>query len=334
MAGVRLGAGLLIAVAVGAMAAGWWLPAGVLLAGVLAWCAARPAPVPPRAEPLVGGARLASRLGLLSVFGSVFGAYLVPGNAALAAASFVLVVTVAEALGAAVPGFLRAWILGILLVAGAGLVAVCLAISPEWGNGHGSAVTGMLAAAGVIFPLLYRRESRPDWWLAGSAGVALAVCAAALYQLGPVRLGLSGVPMRDLLAAVDGQDIEPLLAGVVVIATVPAALSALRDTRGELPPVAGGVLAAVGAALLDPAQALLLAGALALAEVVVTSLLILSQRRRDVRAVVTAALAITLLAWLPPVYLLLAVAVVAVVAVARTSTAAPARSARRRRPPG
>ncbi|HJQ45195.1 MAG TPA: hypothetical protein VJ870_02570 [Amycolatopsis sp.] len=330
----HLGAGLLIAVAAGAAAAGWWLPVGVLLAAVLAWCAARQAPVPPRAEPLVGGARLAARLALLAVIGSVFGAYLVPGHSSPAAAAFVLVVTAAEALGAAVPRFLRAWVLGILLVAGAGLVALCLAISPERGSGTGPAVTGMFAAAGVIFPLLYRREPKASWWLAGSAAAALAVCAAALYQLGPDRLGLSGVPMRDLLAAVDGQAIQPLLAGVVVIATVPAALGVLGETHRELPPMVGGVLAAVGAALLEPVQALLLAAAIALAEVVVTSLLTVSQRRRDVRAVLTAALAITLLAWLPPVYLLLAVVVIAVVAVARTSTGPRARSAPRPRPPG
>ena len=331
---MRLGAGLLIAVAAGAAAGGWWLPVGVLLAGVLAWCAARTAPVPARAEPLVGGARLAVRLAVLPVFGTVFAAYLVPGHRPAAAATFVLVVTAVEALGVVVPRFLRAWVLGILLVAAAGLIAVCLAIAPERGIGDGPAATGMFAAAGVMFPLLYRPKSTPRWWLAGAVGAALAVCAAALYQLGPVRLGLSGAPMRDLLAAVDGQAVEPLLAGVVVIATVPAALGALRETHGELPPMAGGVAAAVGAALLEPAQALLLAAAIALAEVVVASLLTLSQRRRDVRAVVTAALAITLLAWLPPVYLLLAVGVIAVAAVARRSTRTPARSARRRRPPG
>jgi hypothetical protein len=77
--------------------------------------------------------------------------------------------------------------------------------------------------------------------------------------------------------------------------------------------------------LLSPAQALLLAAALALAEVLVISLLTLSVRRRDALAVLGAALAITLLAWLPPVYLLLAIAVLAVAAVARRSVRTPAR---------
>lgn len=329
---MRLGAGLLIAVATGAAAAGWWLPAGVALAGLLAWCAARPTPVPERAEPLVSGARYAVRLAMVPVFASVFGAYLVPDHRALAAVAFVLVVTAASAFGVALPRFLRAWVLGILLVAGAGLIALCLAISPERGTGDGPAVTGMFAAGAAMFPLLYRRETKPNWWLAGSVAAALAVCTAALYQLGPVRLGLSGVPMRDLLAAVDGQQIEPLLAGIVVIATVPAALGALRETRADLPPLAGGLVAAVGAALLDPEQALLLAAAIALAEVVISSLLALSVRRRDVRAVLSAALAITLLAWLPPVYLLLAVAVIVVAAVARPSAGTRAAAVPRRRP--
>ncbi|NKQ56514.1 hypothetical protein HFP15_26915 [Amycolatopsis sp. K13G38] len=330
---MRLGAGLLIAVAAGAAAAGWWLPAGVALAGILAWCAARPAPVPERAEPLVGGARYAVRLAVVPVYASVFGAYLVPGHRAFAAVAFVLVVTVASTFGVALPRFLRAWVLGILLVVGAGLIALCLAISPERGTGGGPGATGMFAAGAALFPLLYRREAKVNWWLAGSVGAALVVCGVALYQLGPVRLGLSGVPLRDLLAAVDGQPIEPLLAGVAVIATVSAALGAFRETRGDLPPVAGGLAAAVGAALLDPVRALLLAAAIALAEVLISSLLTLSMRRRDVRAVLGAAFAITLLAWLPPLYLLLAVAVIAVAVVARRSTGTRAGSAPRPRPP-
>jgi hypothetical protein len=327
VAGVWLGAGLLIALATGSAAAGWWLPIGVALAGVLALCTAQ-REVPARAEPLADGARFAVQLAGVPLFATTFAAYLVPDHRALVAAGFVLVITAMDALGVSLPRLVRAWILGILLVAAAGLVALCLAVAPERGAGGGPGVTGIFAAAAVMFPLLNRRDEKPNWWLAGSVVVALAVSAAALYQLGPIRLGLSGVPVRDLLAAVDGQVIEPLLAGVVVIATVPAALGSLSRARAGLPrqqaSVAGGMVAAVGAALLSPTQALLLAAALALAEVLVTSLLTLSVRRRDAPAVLGAALAITLLAWLPPVYLLLAIAVLAVAAVARKSVRTPA----------
>lgn len=326
VAGVRLGAGLGIALAAGAAAGGWWLPAGVALAGVLVLCVPR-AELPPRVAPLTEGARLMARLGLVPVFASAFAVYLLPEYRAPAAVGVVLVVTVVDAFGLSLPRFVRGWILGILLVGAASLVALCLAIAPERGVGGGPGVTGLFAAAAVLFPLLERRK--PDRWLVGTVVVAAAVCVAALYQLGPVRLGLSHAPLRDLLAAVDGQAIEPLMAGVVVIAALPAALGALTQARGTLPrpvnSVLCGLLAAVGAALLEPVQALLVAAALALAEVLVTSLLTLSVRRRDARSVISAALAITLLAWLPPANLLIAVAAIAVGVLVRRPSRTPAR---------
>ncbi|GHF84456.1 hypothetical protein FHX82_001106 [Amycolatopsis bartoniae] len=310
---MRLAAGLGIALALGAAGGGWWLPAGVVLAGLLVWCLPRPE-VPPRAAPLAEGARLVARLGVVPVFASACGTYLLPQYRVPVAVAVVLVVTVADASGLVLARYWRGWLLGIVLVGAAGVVALCLAIAPERGTGSGPGWTGLFAAAAVLFPLLAGRK--PDRWLAGTVAAGLVVCAAALYQLGPVRLGLSGAPLRDLLAAVDGQAIEPLLAGVVVIAAVPAALGALTQARGTLPRPSGsvlcGLLAAVGAALLDPSRALLVAAALALAEVLVTSLLTLSARRRDARAVASAALAVTLLAWVPGPDLLIAVGVLAV----------------------
>jgi hypothetical protein len=326
VAGVRLAAGLGIALAAGAAAGGWWLPAGVVVAGVLVLCVPRDE-LPPRVTPLVEGVRLMTRLGLVPVFASAFAVYLLPQYRVPAAVGVVLVVTAADAFGLSLPRFLRGWILGILLVGAAGLIALCLAIAPERGVGSGAGVTGLFAAGAVLFPLLERRKS--DRWLAGAVVIAAAVCAAALYQLGPVRLGLSDAPLRDLLAAVDGQTIEPLLAGVVVIAALPAALGALTEARGGLPRPAGsvvcGLLAAAGAALLEPVQALLLAAALALAGALVTSLLTLSVRRRDARSVVSAVLAITLLAWLPPVDLLIAPAAIAVGVLLSRPSRTPAR---------
>jgi hypothetical protein len=322
VAGVRLGAGLLIALAAGAAAGGWWLLGAVVLAGLLAVCVPE-AQLPPRATPLAAGARLTAKLALVPVFASVFATYLLPEHRAVAAVAVVVVVTVASALGLSLPRFVRAWLLGILLVAAAGLVALCLAIAPERGAGSGPGGLGIFAAAALLFPLLRRPKAGPDWWLAGSVAVALAICTATLYQLGPVRLGLSEAPVGDLLAAVDGQALEPLLAGVVVLATLPAALGALAAVRAELPQwqgmVAASAAAAVGAALLDPVQALLFAAASALAEVLMVSLLALMVHRRDLRAVASAALAITLLAWLPPVYLLLALVVIAAAVAARRS---------------
>ncbi|MTD58280.1 hypothetical protein [Amycolatopsis pithecellobii] len=324
MAAVRLGAGLGIALAVGAAAGGWWLPAAVGLAGVLVLLAPR-AELPSRVAPLADGARLVARLGLVPVFASAVGVYLVPQYRVPVAVGVVVVVTMVDAFGLVLPRFVRGWILGILLLAAAGVIALCLAIAPERGAGQGPAVTGLFAAAAVLVPLL----GRPVRWTVGGVMAGAAVCAVALYQLGPVRLGLSDAPLRDLLAAVDGQAIEPLLAGVVVIAAVPAALGALTEARGDLPRPVGsvvcGLLAAAGAALLEPRQAVLVAATLAVAEVLVRSLLTLSARRRDVRSVLSAALAITLLAWLPPVDLLIAVAAIAVGVLLRRPAPSPAR---------
>ncbi len=323
---MRLGAGLGIALAVGAAVGGWWLPAAAALAGVLVWLTPR-AELPPRMTPLADGARLMARLALVTVFASVVAVYLLPQYRVPAAVAVVLVVTVVDAFGLALPRFLRGWVVGILLVAAAGLVALCLAISPERGMGAGPGVTGLFAAAAVLVPLLERRK--PDRWLAGVVVVAAAVSAAALYQLGPLRMALSDAPLDDLLAAVDGQAITPLLAGVMVIAGVPAALGALTEARGELPrpwgSVVCGLLAAAGAVLLEPGQAMLVAAALAVAELLVRSLLTLVARWRDVRSVVSAALAITLLAWLPPMDLLIAVAAIAVGVLLRRPARTPAR---------
>jgi hypothetical protein len=338
-----LGAGLLVAPAVGAAAGGWWLLAGVVLAGVLALCSAGSVPAGPSANWLTQGTRVAARLAGASLFASVFAAYLFPWHARLAAVAFVLVVTVLAASGLSLPRYWRSWLLGILLVAAAALVAVCLAVPPvssPGGMGPGTTgktlpgVSGAFAAGAAVFPLLARR--RRSWWLAGSVAVTLAVCAAELYQLGPVRLGLSPAPVTDVLAAADGQVLVPLLAGVVVIATVPAALLALAGAgrasgafpRTRWPAIGCGLLAAAGAALLHPASALWLAAALALADVLVTSLLAVS-RRRDARSILCAALAISLLAWAPPFSLLLAVALIGLIGAA---LAALRSSGRTRRP--
>ncbi|GAA4658304.1 hypothetical protein [Amycolatopsis dongchuanensis] len=265
--------------------------------------------LPPRAVPLLTAARTVARLALVPVFASACGTYLLPQYRVPVALAVVVIVAAGDGAGAVLPRFVRGWVLGILLVGAAGLVALCLAIAPERGVGSGPGFAGIFAAAAVLFPLLTRQK--PDRWLAGTVVVAAVLCAVALHQLGPVRLGLSDAPLRDLLAAVDGQAIEPLLAGIVVIATVPAALGALTGARGALPRPSGsllcGLLAAAGAVFLTPAQALLVAAALALAEVLVTSLLTLPHAR----SVVSAALAITLLAWFPGLDLLLALAVLA-----------------------
>lgn len=309
-----LGAGLLVAPAVGAAEGGWWLLAGVVLAGVLAFLSGGGVRIGAAGTWLTRGTHGAARLAGAPLFAAVFAVYLFPWHTRLAAVAFALAVTVAVAAGVSLPRYWRGWLLGILLGSAAALVAVCLAIPPVSSPVAGTALpgpTGAFAAGALVFPLLTRRRS---WWLAGSVAVTLAVCAAELFQLGPVRLGLSPAPVRDVLAAADGQAILPLLAGVVVIATVPATLAALSwaataFSRARWATIGCGLVAAGCAALLPPASALWLAAALALADVLVTSLLAVS-RRRDARSILCAALAISLLAWIPPFSLLLAVVLI------------------------
>ncbi|WP_240323164.1 hypothetical protein [Amycolatopsis ruanii] len=308
---MRLAAGLLIALAVGARAGGWWLLGGAVVAALLAFCVPRTPALEPNPARLLAATRLVSRLALVPLFAAVFAAYLFPDQP-WAGAVVALVITAADAAGLRLARYARAWLLGVLLVAGAGFVALSFGIEPAQPvTAPQFTIGGLCAAGAVLFPLLPRHNPP---WLAGSVVAVLAIGAGALYQLGPVRLALSGVPVRDALAALDGQVLDPLLAGVVVLSTVPAALLALGEARAELSwprvSVACGLITAVVAGLLDPDQALLLAAAAALAEVLVTAVLSMIAGI-TVRAVIAAVLAVTLLAWLPPVYLLGTVAAVA-----------------------
>lgn len=335
---MRLAAGLLIALAVGARAGGWWLLGGAVVAGLLAVVAPHArAELSPGPTRLVAAARVVSGLALVPLCAAVFAGYLFPRQplaAAAASAAVALVVTAADAAGLRLARYARAWLLGILLVAGAGFVALCFAIDPAQPViAPQFSLGGLIAAAAVVFPLLRRTGPVPatPWWIGGAVGAVLFVAGGALYQLGPVRLALSGVPVRDALTALDGRVLDPLLGGVVVLATVPAALLAVGAARAELATprmsVAGGLAAAVAAALLDPEQALLFAAAAALTEVLVTAVLSMTGGV-SARGVVAAILAVTLLAWLPPAYLLATVVAVAVTTVASGVTPP------RRTPPG
>ncbi|WP_157357503.1 hypothetical protein [Amycolatopsis nigrescens] len=290
---VLLGAGSLVAFAAAAAVAGWWTLGGIVLAGLLAVGAARIAPETPStvdSMPLALCAA-AARLAALPLCAGVFAAYLVPDAPVPAVLVFVLVLTVADAIGAGLPGHLRGWILGLLVLAAAALAALCLTITPaeQPATGTGPGAAGLPLAAVLFFPLLRPVARRGYvWWVAGGVLVALVVGAAALYQLGPIRLGLSATSLRDLLSAADGRVLEPWLAGVVLAATVPAGLVALAGARAELgerlPRVglsaACGAVAALFAVLLEPVEALWLLAALALAE---TGSALLARRYRRQR---------------------------------------------------
>ncbi|HEY2059360.1 MAG TPA: sulfatase [Amycolatopsis sp.] len=283
---MRLGGGLLVVLAVGAAGAGYWVLAGVVLAAVAAVSATRlPAPGDTPADRYAGGF---ARLALVVVYAIVFGDYVVPGAPAPAAAGLVLVVAAADLAGLRLPAALRRWLTVALLVAAAVLVVLCSVIAPvPAGGGIGAPdVAGIVVAALVVLPFLLPAEGdRALGRTVTLGGVAVLVTLVALVQLGPIRLGLSATSFRDLLYAADAGQLQPLLTVVVVLATVPAALTTFTDARsrfapeGGLPGAAGGIAGAVAALLVTPYAVLLAAGFGTVAELVLRAR---GRRYRDV----------------------------------------------------
>lgn len=261
---MRLGGGLLVALAAGAAGAGWWLLAGLVLAAIAAGVTAR---VPEPGDALVDRVAVAvARLAEVTVYAIAFGAYVVPSHRELAAAAFVVVVTGAGFAGLKIPTIVVRTAGGLLLVAGLVLVALCVAVLPVSTIGGGPRTpdfAGVLVAAVVTLPFL-RPTGREGAGRRVLLLVAVAVLAAfaALYQLGAVRLGLSLTSLRDLLSAADADSLQPLLTVVAVVATVVPALGAGAEVRERagVRGLAGIAVAAVAAYFLPVLPVLVVAG--------------------------------------------------------------------------
>lgn len=279
---MQVGAGVLGVLAVASSLAGWWLLGGIALAALLAGCAQYSCPpgdpAGDRAGRLSGGVRAGARLARVALFASVFAMYALPGSHEAAVAGFAAVVTAADAFGVRLSTYWRRWCAGLLLVAAVAFVVLCAGIEPvpHPGSAPGG-VVALVASAAVAYPALAGLRGRG---LGVGAVAALGVAAAALYQLGPLRLGLSPTSPRDVFAAADAQALEPVLGAVVVLATAPAALVALTEAREAVAPargwvasVVGGGIAALVAITVTPLGAVLLAAAFALAETLVGALL-------------------------------------------------------------
>ncbi|MDV6012724.1 hypothetical protein [Haloechinothrix sp. LS1_15] len=283
-----LGGGLLIGIAVGAAVGGWWLLGGLLLAGAVAavsvWFD----------RPAWPEMRVAAAIGLAALLASTFARYLAPDHETLAGLAVLLVAAAITAMDPPVPRPVSWTLTATLAVAAVAFVAVCVAVAPVPSAGASPetelaaagqawlpAFLAVPASAAVMFGLFtvttpVRRRAIPLLRVAGSTAVAVAVSAAALYQLGPHRLGLSPVPVRDALVAADAAALTGMLHGVVVLATVPGAVVALRIAADGLvaTPLPGAaaagsrvalpaVVAALMASLLTPVTALLLASGVA-----------------------------------------------------------------------
>jgi hypothetical protein len=265
---VRLGAGILIALAAATASAGTWVLAAIVVAGLLSAAASRTVP---SGQDTLGAAAALARV---AVFGRVFGAYLFPLHAGIAAAALVLAVTAADLAGLRLPEWSRRWVAAVLAVAAGVLVALCAAITPvSLTDAAAPSAAGLPLAVVLMFPwLLPDRRDHAVRRVAGATAAALLVAGAALYQLGPVRLGLSVVSLRDVLAAADAESLLPVLAVVVVFATVSAGLGTMADVRensgGSTATMAAyGVITAVIAGFASPLIMLGLASVLALVAV-------------------------------------------------------------------
>lgn len=272
--GVRLAGGLFIALAVGTAGADYWVFLAAVVAAVLAVLAEALLPPlgEPRPERIAGSV---SRLGLVLVFATTFGYYLFPAAPGVAAAVFAVVAAVADLAGVRLGDYAARWVTGLLLVAAASLIAVCVAIPPlaQFIAPDPPNVPGLGLAVLVLLPFLLPR--RPGAGRAAAVGVAgVMIVGVALYQLGPIRLGLSATSFRELLAAADAVSLLSVLSVVVALATVPVAVDAFTEGRERLSPerpkatLACGLIVAVAAAFAGPVVALALAGVGTVAELV------------------------------------------------------------------
>ncbi|MEV0073047.1 sulfatase [Amycolatopsis sp. NPDC050768] len=283
---MRLGGGLLVVLAVGAAGAGYWVLAGVVLAAIAAGVTARlPELGETQVERWTGGI---TRLALVAVQAIVFGAYVVPAQPTYAAAGLVVVVAVADFAGLRLPATLVRWLTIVLIAAAVVLIVLCAVVAPVVTSSPIAApdVAGVIVAAVVTLPfLLPVAADRVTLRALTLGGLAVLVTIVALVQLGPDRLGLSATSIRDLLYAADAGQLQPLLTVVVVLATVPAALTTYTDARERYAPdkgwlAAAGAVVTLAAALFATPYAVLVVAGLG----TVLELVLRARRYRDAHA--------------------------------------------------
>ncbi len=281
---MALAAGLFTVLAVAASSAGWWVLAALPLAGVLAWAAGAPSVPRGRAGAVLTTAR---QWCLLVLCATVPAAYLVPGATsvsavnvgyAVVALAVPLVASVADALGASLPERMPRWAVAVGLGLAAAFAAVCVAIAPAtptFAQAEPPTPLGLGVAVVLVLPLFSELRAVR---LAAAVVTSMAVAAAALYQLGPVRFGLSPTSLRDVLVAADAAALTSMLVVAAVLAGLLGAVryaGRLREAgervtgrSGWSGAGAGAVAAAcLAAVVLGPVLAVQLAGVVTLADV-------------------------------------------------------------------
>lgn len=264
-----LGAGLFVGLAPAASLAGWWLLAGLALAVGLAVVLPL-STAEPRPGRMAFAATVAGSLGRIAAavaMAGTAGAYVLPDQPPVAGVVITVVVAAAVALGVRLSPATH-WVAAGVVAAVLVVVAVaCFTIAPVTQPAAAGSPVGALPAAALLF-VCFAGAPRGRSRLA-VVGAVLAVCVAvavgALRQLGPPRLALSDVPLRDVLAAADATALTRLLTVAVTLACAGTVWWALHglDRRFVAP---AGVVIAAGAVLLDPVTALVVAAILLIAE--------------------------------------------------------------------
>jgi APA family basic amino acid/polyamine antiporter len=277
------GAGLFLGLAPASALAGWWLVAGMVLAGAAAvLLALSTSDMTP--GPVVLSLGILGRIAAAVAVAATFGLYVVPERPEVGAVVLVVAVAAVVLLAPPLPPAVDR-IAALVVVTVLVIVAVaCFTIAPveppvvPAPDVEGTdEPLGLLPAAVVLFLCFVggRTTGRARPAVIGVVlAVSVAVAIGALRQLGGERLALSPAPLRDVLTAADAASIDGLLAVGVTVACVFALRACLTDIRDIAPgtrsPVAAVGLAAgvaaLGALLLNPEHALVGAAVLLLGE--------------------------------------------------------------------
>jgi APA family basic amino acid/polyamine antiporter len=362
--GAMVGAGLFAGLAPASALVGGWLPVALVIAAVpalLAACSGGPqahASGGHSREPLgrwpartSDGLYLTSRAAAAAAVAGCFGEYVAPARPALPALAVLALAVVADILDVR-PSRLVTRVLTIfVLVVLALVVAACFAIPPPAPTGivpppgtPGLDRPGaLLPAAGVLFFAFLGVERVTEQarrrtvviTVLLALGTYLAVGVAVLRQLGPTRLAVSAVPLRDALDAADAALLDPVVSVAAMVATAVGLLLVVgagrraADTRatgdrwahGRLARVFVGGGAALGVLVAGPDQTIELAATCALFHyafaTVSTRLESRADPARTTWTVCAGMLSSVLIAMtMPPVDLLIALAVAVLAAVA------------------
>ncbi len=259
-----IGAGVFAAFAPAAAAAGGWLPAALVVAGLVAYCNAVSSARLAARYPSSGGTyvygrrRLGDLWGFLAGWGFVvgktascaamaltFGTYLAPGHERLLAVAAVAALTGLNLAGvqrsARVARVLVAFVVAVLLaVVTAGLAAG--GGLPDLGAGPAVSPWDVLQAAGLLFfafagyariATLGEEVRDPERTIPRAVPIALAITFAVyaavafvlLRTLGPARLAEAAAPLADAVTAAGAGWLAPVVRAGAAVAALGALLA-------------------------------------------------------------------------------------------------------------